>query len=585
MSVPRGRVFPGGALPETPSVIPARPSPTARERTGLGIVYPYIRDFRPKSSNWADFGHLKPIFRLPAGPGRPIITASRGEGSRRFPTMVSQYEAHRREKADALRAAGVDPFGGRYEGAIGAAPARARYDAGGEGETVRVAGRLMGLRAFGKLVFADLTDWTGRIQVAFNKKTLDEAAWSRVKALDLGDTIGVEGPLMTTRTGEVTVDVRELAVLAKALLPPPEKWHGLQDVEARYRQRYVDLFANPEVRDAFRRRSLIFRETRQFLADRGFLEVETPVLQPLYGGAAARPFTTHHNTLGVDLYLRISPELYLKRLLVGGMERVFEFARCFRNEGVSTRHNPEFTILEVYQAYADYGDMMGLTETLVEHLAKVVTGGGTRVAFGDLEIDYAVPWRRAPYEALLREHAGVELGDEAAIRAKARDLGLEESNKDLDVVTHAVFEETVEGHLVQPTFVMDWPARLCPLTKRKADRPQIAERFEPMVARLELGNAYTEQNDPDVQEAALRLQLAGQDETMAVMDEDFLEALKYGMPPAGGLGIGMDRLVMLLTGQTSIRDVLLFPQLRPQGGAAGAGDEAAADAPEAPAGG
>ena len=478
--------------------------------------------------------------------------------------MPSEYEAQRRKKADALRAMGLDPFGRRFPDAIGAAEARRRFEAVGEGAPARVAGRLMAVREFGKLVFSDLVDWTGRIQVAFSHKTLPEAVWEKVKQLDLGDWVGVEGRLTKTRTGEVTVAVETLEILAKALLPPPEKWHGLQDVEARYRQRYVDLFANPEVRDLFLARSLILEETRRFLKERSFVEVETPVLQPIYGGAAARPFTTHHNTLGVDLYLRISPELYLKRLLVGGMERVFEIGRVFRNEGVSTRHNPEFTMLEAYQAYADYTDMMELTESLVESLARTVSGGKTCLKFGEHQIEYRAPWRRAKYADLLEEHAAVRLGDEKAIRAKARALGLEESNKHVDIVTHDLFERTVEEHLVQPVFVMDWPARLCPLTKRKADDPTIAERFEPMVAGMELGNAYTELNDPDVQEAALRTQLEGQKETMAVMDEDFLAALKHGMPPAGGLGIGMDRLVMLLVGAPSIRDVVLFPQLRPR---------------------
>ncbi len=478
--------------------------------------------------------------------------------------MPSEYEAQRRKKADALRAMGLDPFGHRYPETIGAAEARRRFEAAGEGAPARVAGRLMAVREFGKLVFSDLVDWTGRIQVAFNRKTLPETVWEKVKQLDLGDWVGVEGRLTKTRTGEVTVAVETLEILAKALLPPPEKWHGLQDVEARYRQRYVDLFANPEVRDLFLARSLILEETRRFLKERSFIEVETPVLQPIYGGAAARPFTTHHNTLDVDLYLRISPELYLKRLLVGGMERVFEIGRVFRNEGVSTRHNPEFTMLEAYQAYADYTDMMELTESLVESLARTVSGGKTCLPFGEHQIEYRAPWRRAKYADLLAEHAAVRLGDEEAIRAKARALGVEESNKHLDVVTHDLFERTVEEHLVQPTHVCDWPARLCPLTKRKADDPTIAERFEPMVAGMELGNAYTELNDPDVQEAALRLQLDGQKETMAVMDEDFLAALKHGMPPAGGLGIGMDRLVMLLVGAPSIRDVVLFPQLRPR---------------------
>jgi lysyl-tRNA synthetase class 2 len=479
--------------------------------------------------------------------------------------MASEYEQQRRKKADALRQAGLDPFGHRYPDTIETAEARKRFGVAGEGAPATVAGRMTAIREFGKLIFADLWDSSGRIQVAFNKKTLAPEMWDRVKLLDLGDWVGVEGRLVKTRTGEITVDAAKVEVLSKALLPPPEKWHGLTDIEARYRQRYVDLFANPEVRDLFLKRSLIIDELRRFLRERGFVEVETPVLQPLYGGAAARPFVTHHNTLGVDLYLRISPELYLKRLLVGGMERVFEIGRVFRNEGISTRHNPEFTLMELYQAFGDYNDMMELVETLVEHLAKVVSGGRTCLPFQDLMIEYKAPWQRALYGDLLAEHAGVRLGDEAAIRAKARAMGLSESNKHIDVVTHEVFEATAEQHLVQPTFVLDWPARLCPLTKRKPGNPALAERFEPMVARMEIGNAYTELNDPDVQAEAFRTQLAGQTETMAVMDEDFVEALKYGMPPAGGLGIGIDRLVMLLANAPSIRDVILFPALRPRG--------------------
>ena len=478
--------------------------------------------------------------------------------------MASEYEEQRRRKAEALRQAGHDPFGGRYPDTTSAAEARLRFETAGEGAPARVAGRLTALRAFGKLIFADISDSSGHIQVAFNKKDLPEEAWAVVGQLDLGDIAGVEGRLMKTRTGEVTVAAEKVRILAKSLLPPPEKWHGLVDVEARYRQRYVDLFANPEVRRLFQARSLILHETRRFLAERGFMEVETPVLQPIYGGAAARPFITHHNTLGVDLYLRISPELYLKRLLVGGMERVFEIGRVFRNEGISTRHNPEFTLLEVYQAYADYTDMMELVETLVEHLARTVSGGQTCLPWGGREIEYRAPWRRAKYADLFNEHAGAAFADEPAVRARARKLGIEEANKDFDVVRHDVFEKTVEEHLVQPTFLMDWPARLCPLTKRKASDPSIAERFEPMVAGMELGNAYTELNDPEVQAETLRMQLAGQGETMAVMDEDFIEALKYGMPPAGGLGIGVDRLVMLLVGASSLRDVILFPQLRPE---------------------
>ena len=488
--------------------------------------------------------------------------------------MANEYEQARRRKAETLRRMGLDPFGHRYPDTIEAAKARQRYETAGEGAPARVAGRLTALREFGKLVFADLSDRSGHIQLAFSKKVLSEDDWQRVKLLDLADWVGTEGRLITTRTGEITVEVAGFEILTKTLLPPPEKWHGLQDVEARYRQRYVDLFANPEVRDVFLKRSLILEEVRRFLRERAFVEVETPVLQPIYGGAAAKPFITNHNTLDTDFYLRISPELYLKRLLVGGMDRVFEISRVFRNEGISTRHNPEFTLLELYQAYADYTDMMEIVETLFEHLARTVSGGKTCLPFGKVELEYKAPWRRATYADLLQEHAALALGDEQAIRAKARDLEIEEAGKHLDVVTHDVFEATVEHHIVQPTHVCDWPARLCPLTKRKAGRPDIAERFEPMVAGMEIGNAYTELNDPDVQDEALRVQLAGQDETMAVMDTDFVEALKHGMPPAGGLGIGIDRLVMLLTDTSNIRDVVLFPALRPRGGAGDTNEQA-----------
>ena len=322
---------------------------------------------------------------------------------------------------------------------------------------------------------------------------------------------------------------------------------------------------NPESMGTFRKRIAIIEHFRTKLTERGFVEVETPTMQTIYGGAAARPFVTHHNTLDVDLFLRISPELYLKRLLVGGMERVYEFSRVFRNEGIDTSHSPEYTLFELYQAYADYNVMMEITEELISTAAEQICGS-TKLPFGDLVIDYTLPWRRVKYADLLAEHAGVDMGDEAAVRAKARELEIEDTNKDVAVVIDEVFEQTVEPHLVQPTFVIDYPAALCPLTRRKADDPTIAERFEPYVANMELGNAYTELNDPTVQEANLRQQLRGEaeNETMRVMDEDFITALRHGMPPAGGLGIGIDRVVMLLTDTQSIRDVILFPMLRPE---------------------
>ncbi|MEW6198470.1 MAG: lysine--tRNA ligase [Planctomycetota bacterium] len=391
-----------------------------------------------------------------------------------------------------------------------------------------------------------------------------QTAWPVAKLLDLGDIIGVEGRLGRTKTGELTLWCTSLTLLSKSLRPPPPEWYGLKDVELRYRRRYVDLYANPASRDVFVRRARIIDHIRRVLRDRGFIEVDTPVLQPIYGGAAARPFVTHHNTLDMRLYLRISPELYLKRCLVGGLERVYELARCFRNEGISPRHNPEFTMLELYQAYGDYHDMMDICEAIIGGAARDVIGS-TRIAFGDREIDYTTPWPRRKYADLFAEHVGVPLTDIAAVRVRARALKIEEQKLDDAVVVNKLFEHYVEPHLVNPTFVVDYPAPLCPLTKRHPADPSLALRFELYINGMELGNAYSELNDPDVQRENLTGQVAGEgDETMRVMDEDFCEALEYGMPPAGGLGIGIDRLVMLLTGSPSIRDVLLFPLQRPQ---------------------
>lgn len=435
-----------------------------------------------------------------------------------------------------------------------------------EGSSVRVAGRVMLHRPAGKLLFMTLRDGTGDMQIAVSKAAVSETEFAVAsKLLNLGDIIGVDGTLGRTKTGELTVWANTVTMLSKALQPPPEKWHGLKDVDLRYRRRYVDLFTNPGVREVFKQRSLIIDAIRRCLVERGFFEVETPVLQPIYGGAAARPFTTHHNALDMKLFLRISPELYLKRLLVGGIERVFEFSRNFRNEGIDTQHNPEFTLLELYQAYGDYNDMMDILEAMVSAAIERI-GGGYKRKFGELEIDFAPPWPRRQYADLLFEYAGVRIDDVAAVRKKAESLGLEHVGMDDALVINEVFEATVEPKLIQPTFVLDYPAPICPLTRRKPDDPNIALRFEAFVAGMEVGNAYTELNDPAVQEENFRRQLAGEnrEETMAVLDEDFLLALQYGMPPAGGLGVGIDRLVMLLTGSTSIRDVILFPLQRPK---------------------
>ncbi|UCD52418.1 MAG: lysine--tRNA ligase [Phycisphaerales bacterium] len=476
-----------------------------------------------------------------------------------------KFEQQRQEKREKLEALGLDPYGLRYDDVEAAEAVKERFKDEEERQHARCAGRIVLLRDIGKLIFITLRDRSGTIQVGLSKKMLNEQ-WTLAKLLDLGDIIGASGQLGRTRTGEITIWVEEdgLAFLSKCLAQPPEKFHGLADIDQRYRQRYVDLWANPEVMGRFIKRSAITTTIRQHLESRGFLEVETPMMQAIAGGAAARPFITHHNSLDLDLYLRISPELFLKRLLVGGLERVFEINRNFRNEGLSRWHNPEFTMLELYQAYGDYHDMMDLTEELISACVAAHCNG-PEVKFGDLDIDLSGRWRRAKYADLLWEHAGCDIGDLQAVREKARALELDEAGMDDAVVVNEVFEATVEHHLVNPTFVIDYPAVLCPLTKRSKENPNYAERFELFIARMELANAYTELNDPTQQYENFMIQLRGQEETMATMDHDYITALKYGMPPAGGLGIGIDRLVMVLTGVTSIRDVILFPLLKPVG--------------------
>lgn len=483
--------------------------------------------------------------------------------------MLERVQADRAAKLEKIRELDVDPYGGRYDSAEDVAKVLNRYVDNQPGQRADVAGRIVLMRDMGKMMFAHVRDSSGRMQFALRKNALDETQWKLAKLLDLGDIVAIEGQLERTRTGEITVWVEKLTLLCKSLNPMPEKFHGLQDTETRYRQRYLDLMTNPESMGNFMRRAAIIEHFRKMLSARRFVEVQTPILQPIYGGAAARPFLTHHNTLDCQLYMRISPELYLKRLLVGGMERVFEIGPQFRNEGIDTRHNPEFTMMELYQAYADYEVMMEITEELVSTAAEEVCGT-TTLPYGDRQIDYSRPWRRATYEDLLKEHAGVSMRDAAAVREKARELGIVEANKDDAVVVNEVFEAVVEEALARenrPVFVMDYPAELCPLTRRKADDPGIALRFECFVAGMELANAYTELNDPSVQEDNFRMQLRGeaQGETMRVMDEDFVTALRHGMPPAGGLGIGIDRAIMLLTNTQSIRDVVLFPLLRPEG--------------------
>jgi len=474
---------------------------------------------------------------------------------------VSKFERQRQEKLSRIKELGIEPYGNRYQGADPAEDIKSGFKDDDTKQQANCAGRIVLLRDIGKLIFMTLRDRSGTIQVGLSKKLLAEQ-WQLVKLLELGDIIAATGQLGKTKTGEITIWTDEIVLLSKCLLPTPEKFHGLADIDQRYRQRYVDLWANPEVMERFKTRSAIVTTIRDFLASRGFLEVETPMMQTIAGGAAAKPFITHHNSLDMDLFLRISPELFLKRLLVGGMEKVFEINRNFRNEGLSRQHNPEFTMIEVYQAYADYNVMMDLTEEVIS-LCLQKHGSGKQIQFGEFTIDFTRPWRRAKYADLLKEYGGCDIDDIEAVRAKARQLELDEADMDDVVVVNEVFETTVENNLVNPTFVIDYPAQLCPLTKRKKDDPKYAERFELFIGRMELANAYTELNDPAVQEENFHIQLRGQEETMATMDSDFIAALKYGMPPAGGLGIGIDRLIMVLTGAESIRDVVLFPLLRP----------------------
>ena len=478
-----------------------------------------------------------------------------------IPEDAGKLEQQRQEKLSRIRELGVEPYGNRYDGAEPAEEIKRRFKEDGPTQQAQCAGRIALLRDIGKLIFITLRDRSGTIQIGLSKKLLSEQ-WQLAKLLELGDLIGAAGQLGTTKTGEITIWADQVTFLSKCLLPPPEKFHGLADVDQRYRQRYVDLWANPDVMERFKKRSAVITTIRQFFESKGFLEVETPMMQAIAGGAAAKPFITHHNSLDMDLFLRISPELFLKRLLVGGMERVFEINRNFRNEGLSRQHNPEFTMIEIYQAYGDYNAMIDLTEEVIS-LCVEKHCSGERISFGEFTLDFARPWRRAKYADLLKEYGDCDMDDVNAVRAKARQLNLDEAGMDDAVVINEVFEATVENHLIAPTFVIDYPAALCPLARRKKDDPKLAARFELFVARMELANAYTELNDPAEQYENFLNQLRGQEESLTKMDSDYVTALKYGMPPAGGLGIGIDRLVMVLTGAESIRDVVLFPLLRP----------------------
>jgi lysyl-tRNA synthetase class 2 len=591
-------------------------------------------------------------------PATPSATAQPPE-----PESPHRLEQQRKDNREALRALGLDPYGQRTTNLLNIAEARAKYSpeadaahqasaaaaktagasaAGGAGfqpasdprPTAKVAGRIVLKRDGGKLIWLQLRDHTSGpdrtaaapaegeaptapsqpttggafdamvkdLQVAVSMKDCKAPGFDAAKLLDLGDTVVVEGPLMKTKTGEITVWASSLTVACKSIAPPPEKWSGLQDPEVRYRRRYVDLYANPETMQVAKMRALLVREIRGLLEERGYLEVETPTLQTLAGGAAARPFVTHMNALDIDLFMRVAPELYLKRLLVGGMPKVFEWSRNFRNEGLDRSHNPEFSMLELYEAYGSYETMMEITEEMVRRCARRVkrewASGGTgfqpvsaaatnkpasqiphrleagatkdenlTLPFGDLRIDYAKPFEKITYEALFEKGLGFSMHDAPRVRAEAKKKGHKAEGVADILLVNALFGEAEHAiDPARPTFLIDYPAPLCPLTRSKIGKPEIAERFEVYIGGMELGNAYTELNDPDIQEAKFREQLAGTDaeeNTFRTFDEDFVYALKVGMPPAGGLGIGIDRLMMLMLDQHSIRDVLLFPLMKP----------------------
>ena len=468
----------------------------------------------------------------------------------------------RLEKRTKLLEQGIDPYGSRFDVPETIAVVRANPTAERD---VQIAGRLMSHRDMGKSLFADVKDSTGRIQIYVQKKVLAEEQFERFKHLvDLGDIVGITGKLFTTHAGELTVRVESFTLLSKALQPLPKEWFGIKDTETRVRQRYLDLWMNDKVRETFRLRSRIVSEVRKFLDGRGFMEVETPMMQPIAGGAAAKPFITHHEALGLDLFLRVAPELYLKRLLVGGFEKVYELNRNFRNEGISRRHNPEFTMLEVYQAYGDYETMMELVQGLVVTIAEDVFDTVIVKRYDDQEIDLTPPWRRVTYREIVEERHGKDwfAVSPAERKARAVKLGVEFPADAPDYeVTNSVFEKTIESTLINPTFVTHLPAELVVLAKPNRQDPSVVDVFELIINGQEIAPAYTELNDPVIQRERLLAQAAGHAEKL---DEDFLTALEYGMPPAGGMGIGIDRLVMMLTGSESIRDVILFPQLRPQ---------------------
>ncbi len=480
---------------------------------------------------------------------------------------LNELMQSRREKLTAIVDKGIEPFGRYYKASHHAQEILDNF-VEFEGKKIRVAGRIMAIRGHGKAGFANLRDMSGQIQLYLRQDVLGEEAYGIVRQFDLGDIIGVEGDVFRTHTGEVSIKATAIEFLTKALRPLPEKWHGLKDVEIRYRQRYLDLIVNPEVKQAFLVRSRMIQALRRTLDSMGFLEVETPMMHSIAGGAAARPFITHHNALDMKLYMRIAPELYLKRLIVGGFEKIYELNRVFRNEGIDIKHNPEFTLLELYQAFADYDTVMKLTEEVIASVAQEVLGT-SRITYQGQEIDLTPPWRRMTMEDAVKQYSGLDFSGIHTVeeaRKVADSIGVHyEQSHGVGAILNAVFEEKAEEHLVQPTFIVRYPTEISPLAKRCQDDPNFTDRFEGFIFAREIANGFSELNDPMDQKERFLGQVAQRESGDAeahMMDEDFVTALEYGMPPTGGLGIGIDRLAMFLTDSYSIRDVILFPHMR-----------------------
>ncbi len=488
-------------------------------------------------------------------------------------SRLDRITQQRRQKLDRIRARGINPYPYGYHRSHTTRQAIALIEqqeatSQTEAPAASIAGRIMANRPMGKVSFLDIHDSSGKIQLYFHSKLLDEASFKLLKDIDIGDIIGASGKLFRTKTGEPTLEVENFILLAKALQPLPEKWHGLGDIDKRFRQRFLDLIANTEVREIFKVRSQVITAIRQFLNQRGFVEVETPVLQPSVGGALARPFITHHHTLDQDFYLRIALELHLKRLIIGGLDKVYELGRTFRNEGISTKHNPEFTMLESYEAYADYNDVMKMLEEMVSKISQQVLGRG-KIKFGNNIISFKPPWERLSLCQAIIKYSGIDLDklpDADSLRTEMLKLKMEvDPQKDRGRLIDELISTFVEPNLIQPTFLLDYPVEMSPLAKTKPDDERLVERFEAFVGGMEIANAFTELNDPIEQRKRFirqQKERKAEGELEEIIDQDFLLALEYGMPPTGGLGVGIDRLVMLLTGQQSIREVILFPQLK-----------------------